>query len=406
MDELAHVTNNAPVSRALASHVSFPSRPQPLAPAPARIRVALATTELAVGGAERCLANLAARMDREKFEPVVYSLAPPPEASRAELLDLLQQHHVDVRFVDARSARQFLSATGRLTAMLRQQAPHVLQTFLFHANVVGTIAGRRAGVPAIVTGCRVADPRRWRAAVERCLVGRIDRIVCVSQSVAEHQRTWARLPAEKLFVIPNGIDSGASQIQPADLAPLGIGPERRVIVFVGRLHQQKGVDWLLDLAPELLAALPEHDLLLVGDGPLRPLAEQLAASPVADGRVHVAGHRPDVPAILRRCDLLVLPSRWEGLPNAVLEAMAAGLPVVATRVEGIAELLGDALDAQTVAGLDRESFVHRVIALASDSRVARATGAANQQRVREHFTLETMVRRYESLYTTLVWPEG
>lgn len=372
----------------------------------ARIRVALATTELAVGGAERCLVNLALRMNREQFDPVVYSLAPPPKQQRAELVERLQAQRVDVRFIGVSSPRQLLFAIRRLTGMLREQGPHILQTFLFHANVVGTIAASRAGVPAIVTGIRVADPRRWRARVERCLAPRVARIVCVSHAVAEHQKTWAHLPAEKLRVIPNGIELADNYVPPADLAELGITSDRHVIAFVGRLHEQKGVDWLLRLAPDLLTALPQHDLLLVGDGPLRQLAELLAESLGISRRVHLAGYRSDVPAILRRSELLILPSRWEGLPNAVLEAMAAGLPVVATRAQGVQELLGAGAETQTIEGLDREAFVQRVVHFARDPELAQAVGAANRQRVREHFTMDSMVHRYESLYNDLCGPRA
>ena len=171
-----------------------------------------------------------------------------------------------------------------------------------------------------------------------------------ARRVAEFSAKRAGLPPEKLVVIPNGIDLDKYPArQPADLRAFGIAAGRRAVTFVGRLEPQKGVDWLIATAPHWLAKLPDCDLLLVGDGPLRPSLEAAAkAAGIAD-RVHFAGWRPDVPEILAASSLLVLPSLWEGMPNVVLEAMASRLPVVASDVEGVRELLGPNAARQTVA---------------------------------------------------------
>ena len=146
----------------------------------------------------------------------------------------------------------------------------------------------------------------------------------MSQAVADFSAARLGLPAEKLVVIPNGIDLDKYPArQPADLRAFGIAAGRRAVTFVGRLEPQKGVEWLIETAPLWLAKLPDCDLLLVGEGPLRASLEAAArAAGIAD-RVHFAGWRADVPEILAASDLLVLPSVWEGMPNVVLEAMAS-----------------------------------------------------------------------------------
>ena len=371
---------------------------------PEKLRLALATTELAVGGAERCLVNLAIGLDRARFEPVVYSLAPPPTPQRAELVRRLEAANVPVHFVGTAKTWQLPLATRRLARLLAAQSPHVLQSFLFHANTVGVLAGRQAGVPHVITGIRVSDPRRWRHWIERRLSRRVDRIVCVSESVAEFSRTRGGLPAEKLFVIPNGLDVAAyDAAEPADLSPLGISAERSLIACVGRLDRQKGIDWLLQLTPRFLAELPGHDLLIVGDGPERAALEFQAQQIEPRGRVFFAGWRADVPAILRRSALLVLTSRWEGMPNVLLEAMAARLPVVATRVEGVAEVLGPNAAEQAVTPGDDSAFVRQVVSLArpADARGA-GLGQENYRRVAEHFSLAAMIGAYAALYEECV----
>src|SRR5205823_2879483 len=127
-------------------------------------------------------------------------------------------------------------------AMLREQRADIVQTFLFHANVAGAAAARNAGVPHLVSGLRVADPRWWRITLERSMTKSADRYVCVSQSVAEFYRRRG-FPAEQLVVIPNGINMARwRNAQPRNLSDLGVPSGRRVLLFVGRLDKQKGLD--------------------------------------------------------------------------------------------------------------------------------------------------------------------
>jgi glycosyltransferase involved in cell wall biosynthesis len=389
---------------------------------PTSIRLALVITELEFGGAEQALVNLVTGLNRERFSPVVYSLQPRPKNDL--LVRRLEEAKIPVHFLDVRSRWQFFSAVSRLTKLLRQQQPQIVQSFLFHANVVATLAARRAKVPRMVTGIRVADPSAWRQRVERWLTPKVDKIVCVSQGVADFCREKCRFPAEKLVVISNGVDlSRFENVQPADLTELGVPAGRRAIVYVGRLDRQKGLDWLLErvmpwvfkdlteyavrtgrqLTPQLFQHehLPNHDLILVGDGSER---QNLGSKSMTAGvffNLHFTGWRADVPQILAASDLLVLPSRWEGMPNVVLEAMAAGKPVVATRAEGVLELLGDAADLQSCPAGDAAGFAERIIRLAQDRTLAAELGTQNRDRVSAEFSLTAMISRYASLYESL-----
>jgi glycosyltransferase involved in cell wall biosynthesis len=367
-----------------------------------RTQLAFVITELDVGGAERCLANLAMRIDRQRFEPVVYSLAPRPPTGKDQLIVQLEKAGVPIHFLGLRSAWQFLPAISRLTRLLREQQPQIVQTFLFHANVAGTLAARRAGVPHVATGVRVADPRRSRAWVERWACRNVDRIVCVSESVAKHCRTGG-FRSESLTVIPNGVQVAEfANAQPIDLAKLGLPPGRKAIVYVGRLDAQKGLADLLAATPHLFQQLPEHDLVLVGDGPQRQFLETTAKSLQQEQRLHFTGWRADIPAILAAAEMLVLPSRWEGMPNVVLEAMAAGKPVVVRRVEGTEELLGELGREQIADAGPKELLADRVIHLAHNSQLAMDLGRLNQQRARQLFSIEGMVEKYELVYAAII----
>jgi glycosyltransferase involved in cell wall biosynthesis len=367
-----------------------------------RLRVALAITELEVGGAERCLVNLALGLDRTRFEPEVYSLAPRPAEGKAALVKSLEAAGIPVHFVGVRRPWQFFFAVKRLKKVLTKQSPHVLQSFLFHANIVGALAARRAAVPVVVTGIRVTDPSRWRHRLERFVCRRVDRIVCVSQSVADFSHQTAGLPQEKIVTIPNGVDLSRILAKvPADLGQLGIPAGRRAIVCIGRLELQKGVDWLLPLMPDVFRQLPSYDLLVVGVGPQKLELERQASSLGIGQRVHFAGSQTDVPALLASCDLLVLPSRWEGMPNVLLEAMATGLPAVSANVAGVAEALGPLADHQAVDPGDADGFQRQIVGILQDPQLANQLGQQNRQRVTDYFSLDAMIAAYERLYESL-----
>ena len=363
--------------------------------------VALCITELDVGGAEQALVELATRLDRRRFEPVVYALSAPLQ-DRPSLAGRLAEAGIETHFLGGRHVGHLPLIVRRLTRLLKRQRPRIVLSFLFHANFVSRLAARWARVPTVLSGIRVAEGgARWHCRLDRLTSRLVDQYVCVSQAVAAFSAR-AGLPEDRLVVIPNGVDMARfEQAEPLDLAELGLSRGRRAVTYVGRLDRQKGTAELVEHSPSWMRRLPDHDLLLVGTGPqageLRRLARELG---IAD-RVHFAGWRDDVPRILRASDLFVLPSRWEGMPNALLEAMAAGLPVVATDVEGVRELLGAAAGEQVVAPADWRSLSQRIVELAGDRERASQLGRANQLRAAD-FSWPAMVAAYESLFSSFV----
>jgi glycosyltransferase involved in cell wall biosynthesis len=366
-------------------------------------RIVFCITELEPGGAERCLVELVTRVDRGEFEPLVYCLGPRPPGNANSLVDALERAGVAVRFFGATHSVQFPWVLRKLSRQLRVDSPRIVQAFLFHANVLSALAARRAGVPHVVTGIRVAERRsRWRPAVERWTARWVDCHVCVSQSVRDFS-VLNGLSDAKLMVIPNGVDAERfAATRPCRLTDLGLLPGRNAITYLGRLDEQKGLQWMLEHMPPILARLSDHDLLLVGAGPERASLEQLATRLCIAERVHFAGFRDDVPEILAASDLLVLTSRWEGMPNVVLEAMASGKPVVATDVEGVSELLGPLSGEQTVRPGDAKGFVQKVVTIASDSSIGARLGAQNRARAQQHFSLAAMATNYQLLYRSLL----
>jgi len=369
----------------------------------AELRIALCITDLDTGGAEQCLVELATRMDRGRFRPIVYCLGPRPTSDEASCVPRLQEANVGFRCLGATGLRHILSAVGQLRRLLAVEQPQVLQSFLFHANILGRIAARRAGVPQVLCGIRVAERQsRWHLWADRLTAGLVDRYVCVSEAVARFSRLQGGLPGNKLVVIPNGIDLRKYPAHArADLGQWGIGPARRAVTFVGRLDRQKGVRWLVETCPLWMDRLPDCDLLVVGKGPEESELKRRCVGLGLTSRVHFAGWRADVAEILAASAILVLPSRWEGMPNAVLQAMASGLPVLATDAEGVRELLGDAADAQTVPFGRSQQFAAGVVELLSNRSKAADLGLQNRRRAQSHFSIDRMVLAYQDLWESV-----
>jgi glycosyltransferase involved in cell wall biosynthesis len=209
------------------------------------------------------------------------------------------------------------------------------------------------------------------------------------------------IPRSKTLVLPNGVDLPAAASLPEQAqarATLGLPLEGLLVASVARLNPVKRLDVLL----QALALVEEAKLVLVGDGPERGRLEALAESLGISGRVHLAGYREDVWPWLAACDVFALSSEWEGMPNAVLEAMAAGLPVVATRVGGTPDVVVEGVTGYLVPSDDPLALARALKALIRDSGLRYQMGAAGRHRVEERFSVERMVERTQALYEELL----
>jgi glycosyltransferase involved in cell wall biosynthesis len=371
-------------------------------PPPPPTRIAFCVTDLDPGGAERALVQIVTRLDRRRWEPHVFCLD-----AGGVLVDELRGAGVQVVCLGARRPRDVL-VVWRLYRRLAALRPALLQTFLFHANIVGRLAGAAARVPMIVSGVRVAEKRsNLRLWIDRLTDRLVARHVCVSSDVADFSINRGGLPSAKVCVIPNGVDCERfAQAAPADLAAFGIPRGSRVLLFVGRLDPQKGPLQLLEASANLLTEFPELHVLMVGDGPLATQLRAWTHERDLDSRIHFAGRQADVAGLMRASDLFVLPSQWEGLPNVVLEAMAAGTPIVAYAVEGVRDLLGDGKLGVVVPVSGEPGLAEAIRGALRDSEPLRRAAKNAQDAISERFTWPIVAAEYERLYAQLLSAPG
>lgn len=368
------------------------------------MRIALVITELDPGGAEKCLTQLACFLADQGHEVQVFAIGPPPIAGQDHFLFELEAHHVPVKFGigpgRVRSTWSFPRIVLWLRNELRRFAPEVAQAMLFHGNLLAALAVDRKRVK-LFGGVRVRQPERWRWWLERWSSRCMIRLVCVSDDVALHCNKQERIALKKLITIPNGIDlQSVDRIVDASAefkwTTIGLPIDARVLLFVGRLHPQKGIEELVARADDLLLDLPKHQLVIVGNGPLEGRLRELAKA-----RVHVVGWQSNVLAWMQRAEVLLLPASYEGMPNVLLEAMAVRLPFIAFDVDGVRQLLGPSpFASQQIATPGDISQLVRLARQMIENPDLRANCAScNRDRIEQHFQLHNQLAAYLKMYS-------
>jgi len=336
----------------------------------------------------------------------VVSLVPPTpgSADTRPCLEELATSGITVWSPGLTSRRAPVRGLGALLHHWRARRPDVLCTFMFHANVVGRVVGRVARVPVVVSSIR--NERfgpRWRERLEAATERLGDVTVVNSTAVAASLVARGVVRADRWRVIPNAVD--LVRFAPRDAAArdvartrLGVRGDAFLWLVVGRLYPQKDHAALLRAVTLLRERHPSLRLAIAGDGPLRASLRQQARELSLTDEVHWLGVRTDVPDLLVASDAFVLPSRWEGSPNALLEALAAGVPVAATDVGGVRELVEDGRSGFVAPPGDAGALaaaMERVMTLRPDER--RRLGQHGRQSVRQRHALTTVMEQWRDV---------
>ncbi len=367
-----------------------------------QLRLLYLTGELGHGGSERQLYLLLKHLDPARCRATVVVFNPTPypvlnEALRAASVDVIELPP------EIRGIRKRLAYLRRLCRRLR---PHVLHSWSVHDNAYAAVAGRLAGVPlrwGSLRGSLHSEAIRSLPALYRflCLRG-VQRLLVNSEALRD-QLLDASLGGSRIAVLPNGVELPPADVQPADLSGLGIDTQAPVVGILGNLRRVKNQQLFVQAMAEVIRHHPDARGVIVGQ-PL-PSEPDLPAELQAEidglglhGKVLLAGFRSDVTSLLARFDVMALTSHSEGQPNAILEAMAAGTPVVATSVGGIPELLGDGDAGLLVPAGDADALAQAIEGLLLDPTRARRLGQAGRLRVQKRHACSHAAAHLERLY--------
>lgn len=355
------------------------------------------------GGAEQAALTLMAGLARQGWRSV---LVHHPSPGITPLLDKARQ--LDVELLPVPCMPDGLQGARRVphfVQVLRKDKPDV-----FHAHLTwplackfGLVSALAARVPAVVATVQLFLDFHLDASIytqQRLIAAMMGRYVAVSQDIARQLSQTLHWSPDKISVVHNGIDlapfTGRTNCELR--AGLNALDEKPIVLTVARLDEQKGHCYLLQAA----AQVPEARFVLAGDGPERPSLEAQARGLGLGDRVIFLGHRSDIPDLLSCCDLFVLPSLYEGLPLSVLEAMAAGKPVIATSVGGTDEAVIPGETGLFVPPADPPALARAIRSLLRDPALANRLASAGRARVRLEFSAEKMVRQVTQIYDELI----
>lgn len=363
-----------------------------------KIKVALVIPTMDRGGAEKQLALLAEQLPRDEFDVHVVLLT--RDGPRSESL---RRHGIPVTVIGKRFKAD-PTALFRLRRWLLQWKPDIVHTWLFAANSFGRLAAWLAGVPVVIASERCVDPwkSRWHFAIDRALARRSAAITTNSGGVRQ-------------FYADHGIDSSLFQIIPNGIPPrdvdpigkseafsrLGVPTDRKLVLAVGRLWPQKRYRDLIWAAELLATTRGDTTLVIIGDGPQKHELLRFRDAVTIPEHVAFVGSRDDVAELLPHADLFWIGSEYEGQSNAVIEAMQAGVAVIATDIPGNRDLVIDGTTGRLVGLGDRAAFARESIRLLDDPEQARRLADAAKTRIENEFSVDQMVRQHADLYRGL-----
>jgi glycosyltransferase involved in cell wall biosynthesis len=363
------------------------------APEARPIRLLLVVDSLEVGGAERQVVDLAGALRRKGYGiTVACSVA-------GDLSGALEEAGVPVRPLLKRLAKRRLSLAyaWRLRRLLKGEQFDLVHAHIYASIAAAAIATLETDVPLVITEHTEASWQDWRARwVSRWVYRRAARIIAVSTPIRRRLIERDDVHPDLITIVPNAV---ASASEPHADAPLPTElRERPLVGVVARLQPEKGVASFLKAAARVAPQFPEAHFVVAGDGPFQQELVALTEDLDLGSRVHFLGFRSDASALMRSLDVLVAPSLTEGSPLVTLEAMAAGVPVVASAVGGIPDQIRHDKEGLLVPPGDTDALGNALLALLRDPPRARRLGEAGRRRVASRFSHATMVRQIEDVY--------
>ncbi len=361
------------------------------------IKICYVIGQLSRGGAEKQLYELVKGIDRERFSPVVIGLS-----SGGFWTGEFRKLNIQVIELQRRKNREF-TRLFRLIKLFRIIKPDIVHTYLFSANSYGRIAAIIAGVPVIIASERSLpetgkDKTGYQVFLDKILAFFSHGIICNSIKASETLIDKYSFDAKKVFTVHNAINTvdflkGTELDSQRKIA-------RKVVGTVGRLHSSKNYRLFLDMARIVLENSEPGSLkfVVIGDGDLRNELERYAQQSGIAENVVFTGESDDVFPLLQTMDVFVMTSLYEGLSNAIMEAMLAGLPVVATDVGGNRELVINGETGFLCPSNDASSLAEKVTGLLGNERDAGQMGDKGKKRIIMEFKVEKMVRETEEIY--------
>ena len=367
-----------------------------------KIKVLHLVEGLETGGRENVIASIARGINREKYDLEVWAVA-----YGGKVADDLRRDGIEVRVLNVTTYRNPFNIF-KLASLIKKSSADIVHTHGYYASTLGRIAAKVSGAKVIINHVHSTyfEYKKRHIFMEKMLGSFTDRVICCSNAVEEFVRGYEGIKPSKTIVIYNGVDENkfVSGIDvPEKKKELNIKAGDSSVGIVASLVPNKGHKYLFLAADEILSRFPGVKFLVVGDGSYRGDLEEEAKRLRIDPEVIFTGTREDVPQVLAVMDIFVLPTCYrEGLGLAVIEAMAAGKPVVASNIGGISEAVEEGVNGILVPPNDAKALANAVISLFEDKEKLVRMGNEGQRICREKFSAGEMVSKIEEVYESVL----
>lgn len=363
-----------------------------------RIRILQITRDLDLGGLQQVIYNLCRTIDRERFDIAVLCLT-----HTGCFADDVQQLGIPVYLLEQKPNGVDYFAFFKVARLLKQLKIDIVHTHNTQPFFDGTLGALIAGVKTVIhTDHARLFPDKKRYMIAEWLLSRFAyRVVGCSEHTSQQLIKYEKISPKKIITIPNGIDGSRFQLEinkSAKRRDLGIRANGPVLGVASRLTRQKGITYLLQAMPAILQAHPDTTLVVAGNGDLREALQREAVQLGIEQSVCFCGARKDIPELLHLFDIYVMPSLWEGLPMILLEAMAAGCPIIATDVGGNGSAVNHERTGLLVPPESSEALAQAIVELLDKPALRRQYADAAQLLFERDFSAKSMTARYEELY--------
>jgi glycosyltransferase involved in cell wall biosynthesis len=363
-----------------------------------------------IGGIQQQLLSVLKSYDKEVFNPIFCCFRHKGEIGK-------EIERMGIEVIAFNRPRYYKFSIGidivrDLYRLIKQKNIQVARSHRYHANLYGRVAARLADVPVIVSS--VHDNYRMDKRLKRRIINHIlskisDKIIAVSESIKKDIVIYDKIDTSKILVIPNSVD--IERFNPegnfANIKEEFLIKNNDIVIgFVGRIVPAKGLEYLIDTLSYLKEEFRNIKLLIIGEGSLVDGLKEKSKENNVNDSVIFTGRRRDIHDILSCIDIFVMPSIAEGLPNALLEAMAMAKPIVATEVGGIPEVIKNGINGLLVPPRNAESITTAIKTLLADMHLTTKMGQRARNYVEENLSIQATVRKWESLYISLLKEKG
>ena len=361
-------------------------------------RVMQITHDLDIGGLQQVVVNICRTIDRKRFDVSVLCLR-----KLGVFVPEVEKLGIQVFFLPQRQKGTDYFSFLKVAEILRREKIEVIHTHNTQPFVDGTLGALMSGVRTIVHTDHARDfPDKRRYMFAEWLMSHFAyRVVGVSDHTSQNLVRYERISPQKVTTIVNGIDGSKYDIKidkDKKKKELGLTNSGPIIGLGVRLTEQKGITYLLKAMPEVIKVFPDITLVIAGEGQIEDELKRETTLLGIDQNVLFAGPRLDMPELLKLFDIYVLPSLWEGLPMVLLEAMAAGCPIIATKVGGVPTVIKHGQNGSLIESENPEALASEIIKLLSNKELRNRYSENGLSQFREKFGADIMTRKYERLY--------